>query len=188
MSYFILISSFYGLYSVYVTERFMHATFNEICLLLYYVISLQSQLIKSFISSKYACQNFGYRSKVVKKLLLVLPALFALNGCVAPNANNTTATTSQQLGMTALKVAVNAKCINEINTLPAWKTATRLMTTEQRENIQTNVCGCVSEKAPNSVTTVELATAAIDPTARATIVSQVVSETVNACVAEALNK
>lgn len=114
--------------------------------------------------------------------------LLALNGCVAPNTNNSTATTSQQLGMAALKIAVNAKCINEINTLPAWKTATRLMTSEQRENIQTNVCGCVSEKAPNSVTTVELATAAIDPTARATIVNQVVSETVNACVAEVLKK
>lgn len=124
----------------------------------------------------------------MKKLLLVVSMLLALNACVAPNANNSAATTSQQLGMAALKVAVNAKCINEINTLPAWKTATRLMTVEQRETIQTNVCGCVSEKAPNSVTAVELATAAIDPTARATIVNQVVSETVNACVAEVLNK
>lgn len=124
----------------------------------------------------------------MKKLLFVVPMLLALNACVAPNANNSAAITSQQLGMAALKVAVNAKCINEINTLPAWKTATRLMTVEQRETIQTNVCGCVSEKAPNSVTAVELATAAIDPTARATIVNQVVSETVNACVAEVLNK
>ncbi|MCL5766882.1 hypothetical protein [Acinetobacter sp. ANC5681] len=124
----------------------------------------------------------------MKKLFFIVPMLFALNGCVATNTNNSTATTSQQLGMAALKIAVNAKCINEINTLPAWKTATRLMTSEQRENIQTNVCGCVSEKAPNSVTTVELATAAIDPTARATIVNQVVSKTVNACVAEVLKK
>jgi hypothetical protein len=124
----------------------------------------------------------------MKKLLFVVPMLLVLNACVAPNTNNSAATTSQQLGMAALKVAVNAKCINEINTLPAWKTATRLMTVEQRETIQTNVCGCVSEKAPNSVTAVELATAAIDPTARATIVNQVVSETVNACVAEVLNK
>jgi hypothetical protein len=103
----------------------------------------------------------------VKKLLLALPVLFVLNGCVAPNTNtSTTPSTSQQLGVTALKVAVNAKCMSEINTLPAWKTATRLMTTEQRENIQMDVCGCVSEKAPNSVTTLELATAAIDPSGR----------------------
>ncbi|EPJ4286325.1 hypothetical protein [Acinetobacter baumannii] len=50
------------------------------------------------------------------------------------------------------------------------------------------VCGCVSEKAPNSVTAVELAAAALDVNARATIVNQVVSKTVNACVAEALQK
>ncbi|EPL8602999.1 hypothetical protein N1J14_003787 [Acinetobacter baumannii] len=50
------------------------------------------------------------------------------------------------------------------------------------------VPGCVSEKAPNSVTAVELAAAALDVNARATIVNQVVSKTVNACVAEALQK
>ena len=122
----------------------------------------------------------------MKKLLFIVPMLFALNGCVAPNTNNTAATTSQQLGVTALKIAVNAKCINEIHTLPVWKTATRLMTSEQRENIQTNVCGCVSEKAPNSVTTIELATAAIDPAARNTIVTNAVTKTINACVAEAV--
>ncbi|MFD2014006.1 hypothetical protein ACFSHO_13155 [Acinetobacter vivianii] len=123
-----------------------------------------------------------------KLVLIVAPVVLALTGCVTPDGSNSAGATSQQLGMAALKVAVNAKCINEINTLPAWKTATRVMTAEQRENIQTEVCGCVSEKAPNSVTAVELATAAIDPTARATIVTQVVSQTVNACVAETFKK
>lgn len=125
----------------------------------------------------------------MKKLLLIAaPLVLALSGCVAPNGTSPAATTSQQLGMAALKIAVNAKCLNEINTLPAWKTATRYMTADQRDNIQTNVCGCVSDKAPNSVTAVELATAAIDPSARATIVNQVVSQTVNACVAETLKQ
>ena len=125
----------------------------------------------------------------MKKLLLIAaPLVLALSGCVAPNGTCPATTTSQQLGMAALKIAVNAKCLNEINTLPAWKTATRYMTADQRDNIQTSVCGCVSDKAPNSVTAVELATAAIDPSARATIVNQVVSQTVNACVAETLKK
>lgn len=125
----------------------------------------------------------------MKKLVFVVaPIVLALAGCVAPNSTSSVPSTSQQLGMAALKVAINAKCINEINTLPAWKTASALMTADQRESIQTNVCGCVSEKAPNSVTAVELATAAIDPNARATIVNQVVSETVNACVAEAIQQ
>ena len=60
------------------------------------------------------------------------------------------------------------------------------MTATQKQNIQSEICGCVSEKVPESVTAVDLATAALDPTARATIVSNVVSKTINACVQEAV--
>ncbi|MEG2433336.1 MAG: hypothetical protein RSB25_16990, partial [Acinetobacter sp.] len=98
-----------------------------------------------------------------------------------------TQTTTQQLGGAALKIAINAKCTTELNNIPAWQTATRLMTTTQKQNIQTEICGCVSEKAPQSVTAVDLATAAIDPAARATIVGNVVAKTINACLAEAVN-
>ncbi len=93
---------------------------------------------------------------------------------------------TKTLGNAALKIAINAKCTTELNNLPAWKTATVLMTDTQRTNIQSEICGCVSEKAPESVTAVDLATAAIDPSARATIVSNAVSKTINACVAEAV--
>lgn len=123
-------------------------------------------------------------------MLALAPVVLALTACATTTGTGTTSaqTTTQQLGVAALKVAVNAKCITEINNVSAWKTATKLMTAEQRESIQTNVCGCVSEKAPNSVTAVELAAAAFDVNARATIVNQVVSKTVNECVAEALQK
>ncbi len=127
-------------------------------------------------------------------MLAVAPVVLALTACATTTGTGTgtggasAQTTTQQLGVTALKVAVNAKCITEINNVAAWKTATKYMTAEQRDSIQTNVCGCVSEKAPNSVTAVELAAAALDVNARATIVNQVVSKTVNACVAEALQK
>ena len=60
------------------------------------------------------------------------------------------------------------------------------MTADQKNNVQSEICGCVSEKAPQSVSTVDLATAALDPQARATIVSNVVTKTINACVAEAM--
>lgn len=127
----------------------------------------------------------------MKKLMLALaPVVLALTACATTTGTDTGSaqTTTQQLGVAALKVAVNAKCITEINNVSAWKTATKYMTAEQRDSIQTNVCGCVSEKAPNSVTAVELAAAALDVNTRATIVNQVVSKTVNACVAEALQK
>ena len=110
-----------------------------------------------------------------------------LTACVTTDSTGTAAsTTTQQLGMVAMKVAINAKCTTELNSLPAWKTATHVMTDEQKTNVQGQICGCVSEKAPQSVTAVDLATAAIDPQARATIVSNVVTKTINECVAEAI--
>ena len=123
-----------------------------------------------------------------KRLAALAPVILVLTACATTETATTTATTSQQVGIAAIKIAINSKCVTELNNTPAWKTATRLMTAEQKQNIQTDICGCVSEKAPQNVTTLDLATAAIDPTARATIVNQVVSETVNACVSEALKK
>lgn len=154
--------------------------------------------INLFVSSKHKFrQNTrclrSIKGKNDEKLMLaVAPVVLALTACATTTGTGTggasAQTTTQQLGVAALKVAVNAKCITEINNVAAWKTATKYMTAEQRDSIQTNVCGCVSEKAPNSVTAVELAAAALDVNARATIVNQVVSKTVNACVAEALQK
>jgi hypothetical protein len=126
----------------------------------------------------------------VKKLLAVVaPLALVLSACVAPQGTGTTtqASTGQQLGSAAIKIAINAKCVTELNNIPAWQTATRLMTETQKQNIQSEICGCVSEKAPQNVTAVDLATAAIDPAARATIVDNVVANTINACVAEAVN-
>lgn len=125
----------------------------------------------------------------MKKLLAILaPLALVLSACATgPTGTESTAmTTTQQLGSAAVKIAINAKCTTELSNLPAWKTATKLMTTDQKANIQTEICGCVSEKAPQSITSVDLATAAFDPNARATIVSNVVTKTINTCVAEAV--
>ena len=127
----------------------------------------------------------------MKKLLAVLaPIALVLSACTTttgtPTGTTTAPTATQQLGMEAIKVAINAKCVTELNNIPAWHTATRVMTPTQKQNVQAEICGCVSEKAPQNVTAVDLATAAIDPAARATIVSNAVSRTINACVAEAV--
>ena len=127
----------------------------------------------------------------MKKLLAVLaPIALALSACTTTTGTTTGTTTAptatQQLGMTAIKIAINAKCVTELNNIPAWHTATRVMTPTQKQNVQAEICGCVSEKAPQSVTAVDLATAAIDPAARNTIVTNAVTKTINACVAEAV--
>ena len=123
-----------------------------------------------------------------KRFAVLVPVLMTLTACATTETANTTATTTQQVGMTAMKIAINAKCTTELNNTPAWKTATQLMTAEQKQNIQADICGCVSDKAPQNVTTVDLATAALDPAARATIVTNVVTKTIQSCVAEAVNK
>ena len=126
----------------------------------------------------------------MKKLIAVLaPLTLVLSACATTDGatgGSTMQTTGQQLGVAALKIGINAKCTTELNNLPAWKTATRVMTADQKANVQTEICGCVSDKAPESVTAVDLATAALDPQARATIISNVVTKTINACVAEAV--
>ena len=129
----------------------------------------------------------------MKKLFAVLaPLAFVLTACATPAGTTTTTgtaatpSTAQQLGTAALKVAINAKCTTELNNLAAWQTATKVMTDEQKNNIQGEICGCVSDKAPQSVTAVDLATAAIDASARTTLVSNVVTKTINECVAEAV--
>ena len=125
----------------------------------------------------------------MKKLVAMLaPLVLTLTACATMDSTGTSTagSTTQQLGTVALKIAINAKCTTELNNLPAWKTATRLMTTDQKTNVQGEICGCVSDKAPQSLTAVDLATAALDPAARATIVSNAVTKTINACVAEAV--
>lgn len=107
-----------------------------------------------------------------KRVVFLASIALALTACATNDPTGAAAaSTTQQLGGVALKIAINAKCTTELNNLPAWKTATKVMTADQKNNVQSEICGCVSEKAPQSVSTVDLATAALDPQARATIVS-----------------
>lgn len=126
----------------------------------------------------------------MKKSIYVLASLaLILSACttsgIEQSANTTT--TTQQLGAAAIKVAVNAKCNTELNNQPAWRNITKVMTAEQKQAVQADICGCVSNKAPQNITTVDLATAAIDPAARTAIITNAVTKTINACVAEVLN-
>ena len=122
-------------------------------------------------------------------IAVLAPLALILSACTATDmaTTNNTATTTQQLGTAALKIAINAKCTTELNNLPAWKTATKFMTADQKTDIQTEICGCVSEKAPQNITAFDVATAAIDPAARTTIISNAETKTINACVAEAVH-
>lgn len=121
--------------------------------------------------------------KLLSACALTLTTL-VLSACTI-DPNTASSSPSQQLGMAAFKVAVNARCYNDIGRVPAWNNATRNLNTEQKQALQSDVCRCVAEKAPTATNTLEVTTAAVDPQARNTIAAQVVNRTVNACIAEA---
>ena len=125
----------------------------------------------------------------MKKLLAVLaPLAFALTACatVDGTTGSTTANTGNSLAKMAVKVGVQAKCVTEINNNTYWKTGSKLLTESKKQELETEVCSCVGEKATTSVTATDLVVAAMDKTSQATLVNKLVTTTLNACVVEVL--
>ena len=126
----------------------------------------------------------------MRKLLLgALASTMILTGCATTNADGTTAVdTATNVGMSIFKTAVDTQCRSELNNNNLYKTASLIMTDTQKTSLENKVCGCVSEKAPQSITLVELGQVAIDPSSRTQIVGSAVTKTLHACVSEAVGK
>lgn len=121
----------------------------------------------------------------MKKLTLLCAAAAAsltLTACVADGTQTTNGVnTAANVGMTVFQVAVDQKCRVELNNNRVWQTASTVLSAEQKAAKESQVCGCVSEKAPQQVTIVELTQAAMDPNYRNQIVATTVAKTFNAC-------
>ena len=131
--------------------------------------------------------------KTLSKFATTVAILSALTGCAstggvdATTATNTavnTIGTATNIGTAVFQTAVNQKCQSEIKSNQYYKLASFAMTSEQQTKITESVCGCVSKKAPQSVSLTDMATAAIDSTARTQVVTKAVSNTLQACVTE----
>lgn len=125
----------------------------------------------------------------MKKLVALLaPLTLALTACVSTTGTTTgtAASTTNSLAMMAIKVGVQAKCVTELNNNTYWKTGSKLLTETKKQELQTEVCSCVGEKATTSVTATDLVIAAMDKTSQATLISKVVTSTLNACVVDTL--
>ncbi|OPH39358.1 hypothetical protein [Moraxella lacunata] len=123
----------------------------------------------------------------MKKLMLSMMASVAmLTGCATTGTDGTTnaINTATNAGMAVFKNAVDIQCRTQLNGYNAYKTITMLMPAEQKTALENKVCGCVSEKASQSVTLAELGQAVIDENARVQIATSAVSKTINACVSE----
>jgi len=121
--------------------------------------------------------------KIVASTIML--ATFALAGCTTTGGvNNTTGNaigTANEIGMNVFKAAIDNQCRSEIEKQNAWRVASVAMTEAQQESVKTNVCGCVSEQAPQQVTIVELGNAAIDSQYRTQLVAQVVAKSIQSC-------
>lgn len=117
----------------------------------------------------------------------LLFAIFALTGCATTDgANNTTGNaigTANEIGMSVFKSAIDNQCRSQIEKQSAWRIASVAMTETQQESVKSNVCGCVSEQAPQQVTLVELGNAAIDSQYRTQLVAKVVAKSLQSCYA-----
>lgn len=128
-------------------------------------------------------------NKRLRSAAAVIGSALALGGCASTpdtgvmNANSTIGT-ANNVGMAIFKAAVNQQCQTQLQNNQYWRLGSVLMTSEKQAEVASNVCSCVSEKAPQSVTIVDLTTAAVDPTARNVIVARAVSNTLQQCVGE----
>lgn len=120
----------------------------------------------------------------MKKSLIAIAALMMV-GC-ATDGSQTATNTATNLGMNVFQTAVKQKCQSELVNHQYWKIASLAMTEQTQSKVSENICSCVSEKAPQTVTLTEVATAAIDPTARTQVVSKAVVGSLQACMADYL--
>ena len=126
----------------------------------------------------------------MKKLVLstTMLAALALTGCASTGTGATSNSgnaigTANEIGMNVFRAAIDNQCRSQIEKQNAWRIASVAMTETQQETIKSNVCGCVSEQAPQQVSLVELGNAAIDPSYRTQLVTRVVAKSLQSCYA-----
>lgn len=122
----------------------------------------------------------------MKKLLCVLPFLaFGLTACVtADGTMDPRATAATNMGTGVFKMAVDQKCRTELNARNEWKVISTALTAEKKAQVETQICGCVSEESAKQVTLVEMGQAAIDVNARNTIIARAVTNTLSTCIGQ----
>ncbi|XID75830.1 hypothetical protein ACF3NA_04670 [Alkanindiges sp. WGS2144] len=119
----------------------------------------------------------------MNKLLGLLPVALLLGACTTTDGTmNPTASTANNIGMAVFQTAVDQKCRTELNNRNEYKILTSVLTSEKKQDIENQVCGCVGEEAAKNVTMVELAQAAIDPQARAVLIANTVNNTLSTCI------
>ncbi|MFW2177430.1 MULTISPECIES: hypothetical protein [unclassified Moraxella] len=126
--------------------------------------------------------------KILTKLTTLFAPIALLAGCASTGGvaidPNVAIGTASNVGMAVFQTAVDQKCRSELTANQYYKLASIAMTDEQKTNLQTNVCGCVSQSASQNVNVIDLATAASSPTTRTALVTKTVSGALQTCVGQ----
>lgn len=120
----------------------------------------------------------------ITSMTLALTACGTTGTTAGANKNTSAVGTATAIGMNVFKTSVNNRCRSELQQQQMWRLARIAMTPQQEIQVVNKVCGCVSEKAPQYVTVVDLTNAALDPAYRTQVVAKVVGQTLQACYAD----
>ena len=118
--------------------------------------------------------------KIVVSAVLALTLAACADGTMGTGGINTS-TTGSSLGKSLIQSYARNQCSVELNQRQEWRLMALAVSASKQEQWEEQICGCVSEEAPNNVSAVELIQAATDPAARTSIVANAVTKTVTAC-------
>lgn len=88
------------------------------------------------------------------------------------------------MGSSLLKTVINQQCQTQLQNNSYWKIASMAMSSDRQTQVANNVCGCVTDKASQSVSMSDMATAAINPSARTQIIGTAVARTMQSCYSQ----
>ena len=105
-----------------------------------------------------------------------------LGGLLGGGTSNGTGGAATSIGKSLIQNYAHNQCSVELNKRQEWRLVALAVTAEKQQQWEDQICGCVSEEAPTSVTVTDLVQAATNESARASIVGNAVTKTVTSCL------
>ena len=105
-----------------------------------------------------------------------------LGGLLGGGTSNGTGGAATSIGKSLIQNYAHNQCSVELNKRQEWRLVALAVSAEKQQQWEDQICGCVSEEAPNSGTVTDLVQAATNESARASIVGNAVTKTVTSCL------
>ena len=105
-----------------------------------------------------------------------------LGGLLDGGTSNGTGGAATSIGKSLIQNYAHNQCSVELNKRQEWRLVALAVTAEKQQQWEDQICGCVSEEAPNSVTVTDLVQAATNQSARTGIVANAVTKTMTSCL------